>query len=57
MVLFKLGQYQESLTDFDKTLELDPKFVYAYFGKGQTLVALGLYEQALDCFTKGEAYQ
>jgi tetratricopeptide (TPR) repeat protein len=36
----------------DKALDLDPKNVYAYYNKGNTLRNLDRYEEALVCYEK-----
>lgn len=55
---------QESISDFDKVLSLNPRVVYALFNKGNIYYEAGDYPSAMQCYTEalkidpefGEAY-
>ena len=42
-----LNNYQESILDFSKAIELDPKNSYLYFGRGMSYEYLNQNEEAL----------
>ena len=42
-----LNKYQESVLDFSKAIELDPKNSYLYFGRGMSYEYLNQNEEAL----------
>ena len=46
----KLETYGLALTDADKALELDPKYIKAYYRKGSAFMALGKFKDALRQF-------
>jgi|GEM_PF-7021619 len=50
--LDKRGLYQEALTFFDKALEIDPKYTYAWNNKGVALYNLGRNEEEIACYEK-----
>ena len=47
VTLSNLGKYEEAITWFDKTLEINPHFVNAMYNKADALGELGKYEEAL----------
>jgi len=44
------GQYEKALASYNRSLELDPKYGYAWFSKGVTLRNMGYYNQSRECF-------
>jgi len=44
--------YDKALGYLEKAIDLDPKCVHAWNGKGNTLVGLKRYEEALKCYEK-----
>lgn len=48
----KLGQYQKAIEDFNKGIELNPKYILAYHLRGATYVKLSQYQQAIKDLTK-----
>ncbi len=53
MEYFKTGRHEEAIGQFGRVSELDPDYVAAYFQQGNSLVALGRYEEAKAAFRKG----
>ena len=49
---FKKGDYQESITDFDKALEIDPQLVAAYYNRGNAKRKSGGNQGAITDYTK-----
>ncbi len=45
----EVKRYEEAVTCYDKALEADPKFSYAWQGKSDALHSLQRYEEALAC--------
>ena len=45
-----LGRYKESIRDYSKAIEIDPKDSYLYFFRGMSLESLGQDEAALKNF-------
>ena len=43
---FKMEEWEKSLENFNKSLELDPYYTYAYKGRGSLYTALGRYDEA-----------
>ena len=41
MELAKLERYDESLAQFEKTLQIDPTYIAAHFHKGKTFITKG----------------
>ena len=62
--LEKYTQLKEVLTDWDKLIELNPRMAIAYFNKGNTLLEMQDYVEAINAYNKaieldavlGEAY-
>jgi tetratricopeptide (TPR) repeat protein len=46
------GQYRESITEFNKAIELDPGYVSAYYSKGTAFESLGDYTGAIENYNK-----
>ena len=40
----------KALQSYDKALELNPYYVYAWSSKGNALSNLGRYKEAIDCY-------
>jgi len=51
-ILFKKGQYREAITEFEKSLALQPDFAPAYNHAGMSYAILGDYERAEKNFQK-----
>ncbi len=51
-VYFMMGQYDKSMQDIIKTLELEPRHFGALDGMGLIFIHLGQYEQAIDVYDK-----
>jgi len=45
-----MGKYEESLSDFDRAIELDPEYQGALTNRGETYLQMGKYEEALSDF-------
>ena len=50
--LYYKGKYELALKAFDKSIELEPNYSYAFFNKGVILGELGRCEEALKAFDK-----
>jgi len=46
------GKYDEAVNAFDRAIELFPRFVIAWYGKGDALRALGRNAEAMTAFAK-----
>ncbi|MGD1701691.1 tetratricopeptide repeat protein [Dapis sp. BLCC M229] len=46
----KKGDYEKAIADYDRAIQLDPEFVYAYLNRGLTYNDRGEYEKALADF-------
>jgi tetratricopeptide (TPR) repeat protein len=55
MELAKAGRFEESLTQFDRTIANDPNYVAAWFQKGRTYVNMGEIDRAKETLQKGIA--
>ena len=42
--------FDEAISQFDRAIALDPKYVEAYVHKGLTLMEAGRYREAIECF-------
>lgn len=49
----KLGKWNQVIEDCQKAAELDPSIVKSHFFKGQALVELGNYNEAIASLKKG----
>ncbi len=60
----KKGQYDEAILNYNKALEINPRYALAYYNRGNAYDEKGQYDQAISDFTKaleinprfGEAY-
>ena len=43
--LYDSGEYQKAIDEFSQTIELDPKYVWAYNNRGTSYLKLGQYER------------
>ena len=50
----KLGRYQKSISDFEKTIELDKKFFLGYLHLGEAYYESGNYEASLKSYKKAK---
>ena len=48
--LYDSGEYQKAIDEFSQTIELDPKYVWAYNNRGSSYHKLGEYERAIEDF-------
>jgi Tol biopolymer transport system component len=49
---YNAGDYDQALAEIDKTIELAPNLIGAYYLRGLTLYAMQDYEQALSAYSK-----
>lgn len=49
------GNYEEAIKCYDKAIELDPNYTFAWSGKGNALSNLGKFEEAIICYDKSLA--
>jgi len=50
VIFSKMGRYNNSLSAFDKAIELNPKYKIAWFSKGEQLAEIGKIEGALEAY-------
>lgn len=50
--LYNLGKYEEAITYYDKAIQIDPNYAFAWRNKGLSLNMLGNYEEAISCYDK-----
>ncbi|HAA11051.1 MAG TPA: hypothetical protein DCE41_04865, partial [Cytophagales bacterium] len=50
--LHQLGLYDSAIVDYNKAIQLDSEFAYAYNNRGHYLIQLGLYDSANLDFNK-----
>ena len=46
------GQWDKAIAEYNEAIELDPKYVEAYFNRGNAYDEKGQYKQAISDFTK-----
>ncbi len=46
----------KALQSYNRSLELDPEYGYAWFSKGVTLQSMQHYDEAKECFEKALRY-
>lgn len=46
------GEYEKAIACFDKTIELDADYVYAYYNRGLAYYYLMQYERAIEDYNK-----
>ena len=47
-------KFKEAVTDYDKVIHLGPRYDHALYNKGNTLVVMGCFEEALRCYKQLE---
>jgi tetratricopeptide (TPR) repeat protein len=47
-----IGQSSSAISDFTKTIEVNPEIVEAYTYRGRLNITMGQYDQAVEDFTK-----
>ena len=47
-----MGNYDEALKDYDKAIELDPNYTFAYNNRGLAFYKLDKFEEALKDYDK-----
>ncbi|HWR74789.1 MAG TPA: tetratricopeptide repeat protein, partial [Bacteroidales bacterium] len=50
-----MGHNEEAITEADKTLQIDPDYVMAYYVKGSAYAGLGRYSEAIEIHKQGLA--
>ena len=50
------NQYDKALENYNRSLELDPAYGYAWFSKGITLQNMKRYNESKFCFEKAVRY-
>jgi tetratricopeptide (TPR) repeat protein len=55
--LFRLGNYQDALTAYDKVLEINNASLPALNNKGDTYFAMGRYQDAIDAYSRANALE
>lgn len=51
----KAGRHDDAISLFDRTLEIDPHYCYAYFHKAKSLEAAGRVDEAMRALGTGQA--
>lgn len=54
IALWKKGQYDEAIYEFDKAIEMDPKLARAYYFRANVYYDLGRYSSAWDDVHRAE---
>lgn len=49
---FTMGDYQSALRDYNKAIELNPRYANAYYNRGTVYNSLDYYPQAIEDFSK-----
>jgi len=49
---FKIGQYDQAISDFSKAIEINPRFAMAYNHRGIVYDSKGQYDKAISDYTK-----
>ena len=49
-----LRKFKEAVTDYDKVIAIGPRYDHALYNKGNTLVVMGCFEDALYCYKQLE---
>jgi Tfp pilus assembly protein PilF len=50
--LHGLGKYNEAILSYNKSIEIDPKYVRAWLNKGLAFHYLGKYNESINCYDK-----
>lgn len=53
ILLYNKGNYDEAIEPFEKILEMDSNYEFAWVGIGSALMGRGDYKEAMQCFKKG----
>lgn len=53
MELAKAARFDESINQFNRTIELDPNYIAAYFQKGRTFISMGDEDRAKHALQDG----
>jgi len=54
LTYFKMRQYDQAISDFNKALEINPRDVTAYNNRGSAYLEKGLYDKAWEDVHKAE---
>ncbi len=46
------GQYDQAISDFNKALEINPRYARAHYNRGNTYYQMGRYDQAISDYNK-----
>src|ERR1700756_3215124 len=49
---YKKGLYNQAISDYNKAIEIDPKYAGAYNNRGYTYYSKDLYDQAISDYNK-----
>jgi len=52
VVFNQLARYKDAISNFDKSIQLQPGYAQAYSNKALSLLNLGMYDKALNQFQK-----
>ena len=50
-----LGQFENAISDFDRSIELDPTSALAYAGRGAAYASLGQHQRAIEDYSQAGA--
>jgi len=50
--LAEQGRYEEAVAVFDKAIEIDPEYAYAWSNKGNVLSDMGKYDEAIRAYDR-----
>jgi tetratricopeptide (TPR) repeat protein len=56
-MLQAFGRLEEALAAYDAVLALDPRYVHAWNGRGNTLMALNRHREALQAYLRAQSIQ
>ncbi len=52
LAYYKIGQYDEAISDFTEALKLKPKHADIYYSRGLAYNKIGQYDKAISDFTE-----